>query len=332
MQSTGDVRGCLRKLESLLRIIKYPGNVDYNSLSQGDPAAFLPIVSFTLTSFSPPFAEQLMAAGLELTGKSDLRFTDTFYKALRDIFHNKPVLSKQQFLQPGFSQRKISLVCDVITLVLQKHNQLHKGRVRHLGSQKDRREDARPTQTEAETVCVRPFVVKHIDNLPTFPVPSGGTLPSAGHMAEELEAEQEDKENVCNLSSRLEERLSAVEARLERLSGLQSLGALEKRLEDLEWQRNADKINTKEMISVPRDTWENLLSRVLLLETKLELSQTLEEASGSKTKASPQRSCLSSSAPDAPQEGLRDSLERITIMLKNTSSLLKNTDASSTAC
>lgn len=125
------------------------------SLSQGDPAAFLPIVSFTVTSFSPPFAEQLMAAGLELTGKSDLRFTDTFYKAsqgvlyledrrtnlpncsgehccrylsqaLRDILHYKPVLSKQQFLQPGFSQRKISLVCDVITLVLQKHNQLHK--------------------------------------------------------------------------------------------------------------------------------------------------------------------------------------------------------------
>lgn len=51
------------------------------SLSQGDPAAFLPIVSFTLTSFSPPFAEQLMAAGLELSGKNDLRFTDTLYKA-----------------------------------------------------------------------------------------------------------------------------------------------------------------------------------------------------------------------------------------------------------
>lgn len=33
-----------------------------------------------------------------------------------------------------------------------------------------------------------------------------------------------------------------MEARLERLSGLQRLGALEKRLEDLEWQRNADKV------------------------------------------------------------------------------------------
>lgn len=30
MQCTGDVQGCLRKLESLLRAIKYPGNVDYS--------------------------------------------------------------------------------------------------------------------------------------------------------------------------------------------------------------------------------------------------------------------------------------------------------------
>lgn len=103
-----------------------------------------------------------MAAGLELTGKSDLRFTDTLYKvtdriklvlqaekrknyqplvpnttvsvcflclqALRDIFHYKPVLTKQQFLQWGFSERKISVVCDIINLVLQKHNQLQKVR------------------------------------------------------------------------------------------------------------------------------------------------------------------------------------------------------------
>uniref|UniRef100_A0A8C3A8J3 Centrosomal protein of 44 kDa n=1 Tax=Cyclopterus lumpus TaxID=8103 RepID=A0A8C3A8J3_CYCLU len=126
MLSTGDVQGCLRQLETLLRAVKYPGYVDYNGLSKGDPSAFLPIVSFTLTSFSPPFAKQLMEAGLELTGKTDLRFTDTLYKVLRDIFHYKPILTKQQFLQWGFSQRKISVICDIINLVLQKHNQLKK--------------------------------------------------------------------------------------------------------------------------------------------------------------------------------------------------------------
>lgn len=51
-------------------------------LSKGDPSAYLPIVSFTLTSFSPPFAEQLIASGLELTGKTDLRFIDTLYKVM----------------------------------------------------------------------------------------------------------------------------------------------------------------------------------------------------------------------------------------------------------
>lgn len=134
-------------------------------------------------------------------------------------------------------------------------------------------------------VCVRPFVVKHIDNLPTFPVPSGETSSFSGHMVEELEAEQEEKENIYNvrinhqhasrqkqslkpprlgkwldalrsaslgrllpqLSSRLEERLLAVEARLEdSVSSLQRLSALEKRLEELEWQRNADKVELEQ--------------------------------------------------------------------------------------
>uniref|UniRef100_A0A8C7YA13 Centrosomal protein of 44 kDa n=1 Tax=Oryzias sinensis TaxID=183150 RepID=A0A8C7YA13_9TELE len=91
-------------------------------------SAFLPIASFSLTTFSPPFAELLMTAGFELIGKTDLRFTDTLYKLLRDVFHYKPVLSKQQFFQLGFSQRKISFICDIINLVLQKHGQLRKVR------------------------------------------------------------------------------------------------------------------------------------------------------------------------------------------------------------
>lgn len=45
-------------------------------------------------------------------------------------------------------------------------------------------------------------------------------------------------------SSELEGRLSAVEAQLESLSGLHRLGVLEKRLEDLERQRNTDKVDS----------------------------------------------------------------------------------------
>ena len=51
-----------------------------SSLSKGDPSAFLPIVDFSLTTFSPLLTAQLITAEFELTGKTDLRFTDTVYK------------------------------------------------------------------------------------------------------------------------------------------------------------------------------------------------------------------------------------------------------------
>lgn len=48
-------------------------------------------------------------------------------------------------------------------------------------------------------VCVRPFVVKHTENLPTFPIPSGEAAPLSGHMMEELEAEQDNEENIYDV-------------------------------------------------------------------------------------------------------------------------------------
>ncbi|XP_076584862.1 centrosomal protein of 44 kDa [Chaetodon auriga] len=307
MLSTGDVHGGLRKLETLLRVIKYPGHADYNGLSKGDPSAFLPIVSFTLTSFSPPFAEQLMATGLELTGKSDLRFTDTLYKVLRDIFHYKPILNKQQFLQWGFSQRKISIICDIINLVLKKHNQLKK-------------------------VSDRPFVVNHTKNPSTFPINTAHAEAFSSNSSEigitELAGVEEDKDNIVD-SSEVEGRLSALEAQLESLSGLHRLTILEKRLEELERQRNTEKIEGQ-FISIPKESWENLLSRVLLLGTKVELSNTQSKAPPPCPSAA--SSYSSSSMCDDSKEDLKDRLERITNMLKSTSSLLKNTESSTTPC
>ncbi|XP_053183703.1 centrosomal protein of 44 kDa [Scomber japonicus] len=284
MLSTGDVQGCLRKLETLLRVIKYPGHVDYSGLSKGDPSAFLPIVGFTLTSFSPPFAEQLVEAGLELTGKTDLRFTDTLYKVLRDIFHYKPILSKQQFLQWGFSQRKISVVCDIINLVLQRHNQMKKvkillmPRLRYHASHKDVRGQACPTLPDADT------------------------------------------------SPEVEGRLSALEAQLGSIQfGLDRLSIVEKRLEEHDRRSNKDE---NEVITISKRNWENLMSRVLLLETKLELSNT--QSSVPPPCQSSTLSCSSSSMCDASKEDMSVRLERITNMLKSTSSLLKNTESTAT--
>ncbi|KAM7418326.1 hypothetical protein PAMA_015783 [Pampus argenteus] len=341
MLSTGDVQGCLRKLENLLRVIKYPGHVDYSGLSKGDPSAFLPIVSFTLTSFSPPFAEQLVVAGLELTGKTDLRFTDTLYKILRDIFQYKPILSKQQFLQWGFSQRKISVVCDIINMVLQRHNQMKKPRVRYPASHTDSRGEADP-----DTVYDRPFVVNHIENPSILPQSSHKEACSSHNVTDaslnnvhasnsaengitELAGGEEDKNEVLH-APEVEGRLSALEAQLGSLhSGLDRLSILEKRLEELEKRTNTDK-NEGEVITISRESWENLMSRVLLLETKLELSST--QSSVPPPCQSSTSSYYSSSMSDASKEDLKDRLERISNMLKSTSSLLKNTDASTTPC
>ncbi|XP_023124702.2 LOW QUALITY PROTEIN: centrosomal protein of 44 kDa [Amphiprion ocellaris] len=345
MLSTGDVQGCLRKLEALLRVIKYPGYVDYDGLSKGDPSAFLPIVSFTLTSFSPLFVEELMAAGLELTGKTDLRFTDALYKALRDIFHYKPILSKQQFLQWGFSQRKISVICDIINLVIQKHSQLKKHRVRCPASHKDGRGEALLTVTDAaDTVAKRPFVVNHMENPSTFPTVSSCeeafcshnvTCGSQNEVASsrspvngisELPGVEEDKNDFPH-ASEVEGRLSALEAQIQSLlPGLDRLSILEKRLDELERQRNTDKVDKNEgqVITISRESWENLMSRVLLLETKLELSNAQISVP---LQCQSSTSYSSSSMCDASKEDLKDRLERITHMLRSTSSLLKNTES-----
>ncbi|XP_032393794.1 centrosomal protein of 44 kDa isoform X2 [Etheostoma spectabile] len=353
MLSSGDVQGCLRKLETLLRVIKYPGYVDYNGLSKGDPSAFLPIVSFTFTSFSPPFAKQLLEDGLELTGKTDLRFTDTLYKVLRDVFHYKPILTKQQFLQWGFSLRKISVTCDIINLVLQKHNQLKKPKGRCPATHKDDRGEAHPAMADADTklsavvmadtgvwpsqerrklneeqlkakkISERPLVVNHAENCSTSHTNSSHaeafsshyetytshndvhSSNSPGNGINELAGQEEDKENIL-YSSEVEGRLSALEAQLGvLLSRLDRLSILEKRLEGLDKPRNTAK-NEGQVITISRESWENLMSRVLLLETKQDLSNI--------------------------QEDLKDRLERITNMLKSTSSLLKNTESSTAHC
>lgn len=53
------------------------------SLVKGDTAASLPIISYSLTSYSPYVAELLVDSNVELLAKNDLRFIDTVYKVFR---------------------------------------------------------------------------------------------------------------------------------------------------------------------------------------------------------------------------------------------------------
>lgn len=56
-----------------------------NSLVKGDTAASLPIISYSLTSYSPYVAELLVEANIELIAKNDLRFIDTVYKVMLSL-------------------------------------------------------------------------------------------------------------------------------------------------------------------------------------------------------------------------------------------------------
>ncbi|RXM98769.1 Centrosomal protein of 44 kDa [Acipenser ruthenus] len=49
---------------------------------------------------------------------------DVQCQVLRDQFHYKPVLSKQQILQCGYAERKINILCDIISFVTKKHKEL----------------------------------------------------------------------------------------------------------------------------------------------------------------------------------------------------------------
>ncbi|GAB5570370.1 centrosomal protein of 44 kDa isoform X1 [Prionailurus iriomotensis] len=122
--ATGDLKRSLRNLEQVLRSLNYPKEVDCVGLVKGDTTASLPIISYSLTSYSPYVAELLMESNIELIAKNDLRFIDTVYKLLRDQFNYKPVLTKKQFLQCGFAEWKIQIVCDILNCVMKKHKEL----------------------------------------------------------------------------------------------------------------------------------------------------------------------------------------------------------------
>ncbi|XP_072533255.1 centrosomal protein of 44 kDa [Salminus brasiliensis] len=372
--ATGDLKGSLKKLQTSLRSLKYPREVDYKGLAKGDPASCLPIVSYAFTSFSSAVAEHLVEQGIELTGKNDLSFIETVYKVLRDFFSYKPLLTKQQFLQVGFAERKAGLLCDMIGFVLEKHKQLTRGS-KFVSPPKRRllsRSDSKATESSphketkripAHTVVLsRPLVERHLG----CSTPAQFSL-SSDESPQQKEGEDEDepgRKDSCDSSSPRpaahmgsvsESALKAVEAGLQdcvsRLG--KQLTLLDARLQDLE-KRMAGKI------TIERSDWENLQSRVLLLETRLALTSAQDSPKAGGVVSLPanveKRHCTEETAlesvkepisrsavmmrslsdsnsssytstslpPSSSEENIKERLERIASMMKNTSSLLKD--------
>uniref|UniRef100_A0A8D0H0V7 Centrosomal protein of 44 kDa n=1 Tax=Sphenodon punctatus TaxID=8508 RepID=A0A8D0H0V7_SPHPU len=231
--ATGDIKGNLRKIEQGLRLLNYPRDVDYTGFVKGDPSAFLPIISYCFTSFSTCIAELLVESDVELTAKSDLRFIEAIYKLLRDQFQYKPVLTKQQFLQCGFAERKIQIVCDIISSVLKRHKEL----------------------SSSNKLCFVFYMQKksQVEHHPSSDV--------NGHVSQDVASTVADVILFQNTedNTQLEQLKSQIAECQEKLL---KLNWMEDKLHVLEE-------NLKGKVIIDEKDWNNLLSRVLLLETQL---------------------------------------------------------------
>ncbi|NXA40734.1 CEP44 protein, partial [Eudromia elegans] len=369
--ATGDLKGSLRKIEQGLRFLNYPRDVDYTGLIKGDPAVFLPIISYSFTSFSTYIAELLVKCDVELSAKNDLRFIEAIYKLLRDLFQYKPILTKQQFLQFGFAERKMQVVCDIINLVMKKHKEL--SNLNKAKSQPRRKPGALKCElwsnydkihAEPNDNAVnlkQPRVERHpeIEDGDNLHPP---VLPTERDNEEELYLNHDVLEVTCEEVLEDNFEIEFLKSQLaDCQEKLHKLDWIEEKLSILE-----DKLKGK--VVIDEKDWNNLLSRVLLLETELLLQSKKSDVTGfnnvnqectsSRIPVSPDTerkeetpeslhqssgySSLLSTVPspkamtvnchdltDVSKETTRQRMERISKMIEETSELLKNSSSTS---
>ncbi|XP_068952888.1 centrosomal protein of 44 kDa isoform X4 [Petaurus breviceps papuanus] len=274
--ATGDLKRSLRNLEQGIRLLGYPREVDYSGLVKGDPAAYLPIISHSLTSYSTYVAEFLVISNTELTAKNDYRFIDSVYKLLRDKFHYKPILTKKQFFQYGFVEWKIQIVCDILNLVMKKHKELC-----NLDKAVTQKKKIRPIKSEAFINFEKTLVEPVVPDITFRGMPSEQKKPiverhpNSENFAHALFSETEGNENFDEprrdvIEVTCESQDSDVNSEIAEIRNvlaecqekLKKQALIEDKLRYLEEQLKG-KVIIDEMV------WNNLLSRVTLLETEM---------------------------------------------------------------
>ncbi|XP_005882745.1 PREDICTED: centrosomal protein of 44 kDa isoform X1 [Myotis brandtii] len=293
--ATGDLKRSLRNLEQMLRSLNYPQEVDCVGLIKGDLAASLPIISYSLTSYSPYVAELLMESNVELIAKNDLRFIDTVYKLLRDQFNYKPILTKKQFLQCGFAEWKIQIICDILNCVMKKHKELsgldktpslQKKKVNFVKSEPCSSSE----KSSAESVGIditgrfmtsgkkKAVVIRHLYNEDGVSI-SDSTLSTMSDVSEAC-AVSDLKDTEIKTP---EEKIPEIKSEQQDIKANPELTVLQtllaecqeklKKLTQIECRLNSLEEKMKGKVMVDEKTWTNLISRVTLLETELLLSK-----------------------------------------------------------
>lgn len=295
--ATGDLKRSLRNLEQVLRLLNYPEEVDCVGLIKGDTAASLPIISYSLTSYSPYVTELLMDSNIELIAKNDVRFIDTVYKLLRDQFNYKPILTKKQFIQCGFAEWKIQIICDILNCVMKKHKELStlnktpsQQRKKIISGKSEPCSSSEKALAEPVGIDVttgrfltsgkkKAVVIRHLYNEDDVSEDTSSSVtntseafdlcslkPSEINIPEvnipEIKAEQQDIKVNPEITA-LQTMLAECQEKLEKLT------FIEKRLHCLEEAM-------KGKVMVDETIWTNLLSRVTLLETEMLLSKKNE--------------------------------------------------------
>ncbi|KAM6221770.1 centrosomal protein of 44 kDa [Rhynchocyon petersi] len=287
--ATGDLKRSLLNLHQVLRSLNYPKEVHFTGLIKGDTAASLPIISYSLTSYSPYIAELLMESNIELIAKNDVRFIDAVYKLLRDQFNYKPILTKKQFLQCGFAEWKIQIVCDILNCVMKKHKELScldktpSQQRKKITFSKSEPLETEKTSTESVGIDVtgrfmtsgkkKALVIRHLydENNADIPEDKINTVMNVNEdfdvsniktteiKTPEINSDQPDMKFHPEIMA-LQTMVAECQEKLKKLRWLES------RVEYLE-----EKMKGKVMIN--EKIWTNLLSRVTLLETEILLSK-----------------------------------------------------------
>ena len=110
--ANGDLAGKVKSLELELKRIKYPQSVDFQQISTGHPAHFLPILHHVLLCFSKHVARKLSNDGYQIISCTDQKFIESVFKFMRNEIGFKPLISERQFFQSGYAEHKTILVLD----------------------------------------------------------------------------------------------------------------------------------------------------------------------------------------------------------------------------
>ena len=124
----GDLKNSLELLRREMRKLHSSNNsapeLDYSELLTGSFVEYLRLYRFLLCEYSIPLTGHLVQCGFELTGRSDRRFVEVFYKIQRDELNIKPLITAAQFSTSGFAERKAHMAANTCSAVRALHLKL----------------------------------------------------------------------------------------------------------------------------------------------------------------------------------------------------------------